>query len=486
MLNQKRNLFRQESLERLSSPERLDQLMQVVNPRSWLPLIALVSITGVAVFWSIYGNIPITVEGRGILIYPRKVIPLQAKNPGQIIALNVKVGDTVKKGQVLATIAQVETRKQLGQQRNKLRELQLQDRTIKSIQELKTLQTKVSIAQQRQYLQESIRQLQALSPLIKNKSGNFIEQQRDSLQQSLEKAKALTPLFQERMAIRQKLYQERLITNDVDLESKQQYVENQEKIADLQAKLKELDFNEAEQEKDYRDNLGKIADFQAQLKELDSKTATQAQEDLESRTTRQKEIQETTREIAKLEVELKNNSQIISQISGRILEITVAPGQVVNTETRLASISEGNSDNKLLGITYFPVADGKKIQPGMEMQITPQTIKRERFGGIVGNVKNVSAFPITKETAISIVGNPEVVESLVSSKQQGGIQAGLIQVSAELEPDSKTFSGYQWSSSSGPQIPISSGTTTTVRVKVEDRSPISFVLPILRSVSGIY
>ena len=84
------------------------------------------------------------------------------------------------------------------------------------------------------------------------------------------------------------------------------------------------------------------------------------------------------------------------------------------------------------------------------------------------------------------MGNPEVVESLISEKQQGSVQQGLIQVSAELKPDSKTFSGYQWSSSTGPQIPISPGTTTTVRVKVEERSPISFVLPILRSVSGIY
>jgi hypothetical protein len=65
MLNQKRSIFRKESLERLSSPERLDQLMQVVSPRSWLPLVALGSIVGVAVIWSIYGRIPITVEGQG-------------------------------------------------------------------------------------------------------------------------------------------------------------------------------------------------------------------------------------------------------------------------------------------------------------------------------------------------------------------------------------------------------------------------------------
>ena len=41
MLNQKRGLFRKESVERLSSPERQDQLMQVVNPKSWLTLTSL-------------------------------------------------------------------------------------------------------------------------------------------------------------------------------------------------------------------------------------------------------------------------------------------------------------------------------------------------------------------------------------------------------------------------------------------------------------
>ena len=104
MLEQKHNLFRKESLERLSSPERLDQLMQVVSPKSWLPLSTLGSLVLVAIVWSIYGRIPITVEGRGVLIYPRKVLALQSKTPGQLLSLNVKVGDIVKKGDAIATI----------------------------------------------------------------------------------------------------------------------------------------------------------------------------------------------------------------------------------------------------------------------------------------------------------------------------------------------------------------------------------------------
>ncbi len=64
------SIFRKESLERLSSPEQLDQLMQVVSPRSWLPLATLGCLVGLALLWSILGRIPITASGQGILVHP--------------------------------------------------------------------------------------------------------------------------------------------------------------------------------------------------------------------------------------------------------------------------------------------------------------------------------------------------------------------------------------------------------------------------------
>lgn len=67
--HQSSTLFRQEALERLSSPERLDQLMQIINPRSWLPLGAAALVISVAIGWSILGRIPIHGIGEGILVY---------------------------------------------------------------------------------------------------------------------------------------------------------------------------------------------------------------------------------------------------------------------------------------------------------------------------------------------------------------------------------------------------------------------------------
>ena len=54
-------------------------------------------------------------------------------------------------------------------------------------------------------------------------------------------------------------------------------------------------------------------------------------------------------------------------------------------------------------VNYFAVADGKKIRPGMKVLITPDTVKRARYGGIVGKITEVSPFPVTSETATSVV-----------------------------------------------------------------------------------
>lgn len=66
----KTSIFRKESLERLSSPEQLDQLMQIVTPSSWIPLASLGTLVLLAIAWSIFGRIPITTTGEGILVYP--------------------------------------------------------------------------------------------------------------------------------------------------------------------------------------------------------------------------------------------------------------------------------------------------------------------------------------------------------------------------------------------------------------------------------
>jgi hypothetical protein len=61
-------IYRRAALERLSSPEELDSLMQVTTPKGWLALLSLGGLILIAVLWGIFGRIPTKISGQGIIL----------------------------------------------------------------------------------------------------------------------------------------------------------------------------------------------------------------------------------------------------------------------------------------------------------------------------------------------------------------------------------------------------------------------------------
>lgn len=262
------------------------------------------------------------------------------------------------------------------------------------------------------------------------------------------------------------------------LEAQQTYLNSLQKISELKQQLKQLDISQVQAQKSYLENLNQIDKFKTQLTELNTQQKSLEERNFQASVIRKNQIQDLQRSIAQLELNLKNNSQFTSNYTGRILELTVNPGQSLAPGTRVGTIDiQQTPSTKLQTVAFIPVNDGKKLKKGMKLQITPSTVERERFGGIVGTITDVSSFPITKAGAAKVVGNPDIVNSLVTAQPH-------IQVIAELQPDTSTFSGYKWSSSKGPEQKITPGTTSSVRITVKEEAPINFVLPILKSLGG--
>lgn len=478
MQQRQNNLFRKEALEKVASPERLDQLVQVVSPKRWFSLFALGSLVAAGCAWSLFGRIPIIVKGRGVLIYPSKVVTVQAANPGRILTLNVQEGDEVKKGQVLATIDQSELRKQLQLSRDKLAQLQLQDQNAKEVQMQRSTLEQAASQGQRQTLQQSLQVVQSLTPIMRSKELAAIKRDRQNLQQRLQALQELQPTLKQRWNERENLLKQGAVPKDVALQARQEYIDSQAQINEARSQLNQLEVKEADAEREYLRNVNQVNELQAQLEALNSRQATQQEQDLTTTTNRTKEIQETERLIAQLELQLLQSSQIVSDYTGRVLEITAKPGQQLEPGIGIGTIATQESAAKLVNVAFLPVSEGKKIKPSSQVQITPSTVKREEFGGIEANVTNISAFPVTQQGAASLIGNPDILPGVMTQGPQ-------IAVFTELQPDSSTFSGYQWSSSSGPQLKMTPGTTTEVRITVEERTPITFVLPILKSWTGL-
>lgn len=112
--------YRQVALERLSSPEQLDQVLQVTHLRSWLALGAMGVLLIIAVVWSVVGTIPTKVVAQGMLITPGGLFELYAPGDGNIVDVLVKEGQTVEKGQPVARFDQSELERAIVEQKSRL------------------------------------------------------------------------------------------------------------------------------------------------------------------------------------------------------------------------------------------------------------------------------------------------------------------------------------------------------------------------------
>lgn len=127
---------------------------------------------------------------------------------------------------------------------------------------------------------------------------------------------------------------------------------------------------------------------------------------------------------------------------------------------------------QLVSVSYFPIAEGKQIQPGDRVLISPETASFQEFGGVEAIVTSVSPQPVTQLTAIERAnGNSELADLIY--------KPASIEVIARLQPAPDNASGYQWSMSRG-SAQLSSQTPTDARVMLSEQAPITFLFPFLK------
>jgi HlyD family secretion protein len=476
---QKQELFRKEALDRLSSPEQLDQMVEVVNPKAWVPLVGIGLLIATGALWGVFGRLPLNVTGEGVLVRPRRVVQLQVPTGGRVVSLEVQAGDLVEAGQIIGRIDQSAIEQQLAQEREKLARLEFQTNETTSL-DARQLELQLAVLrQQRVALEANLRATQELTPVLREESLQSIQESRRSLDLRIQQTRELLPRLEERLESRRQLVEKRAITADVLLQAEQEYFNSLALVADLEAQRRQLDVQEAESQRAYLQNLNTIREIQAQLQNLVSVEAQPNQQKLETGFNRENQIEQVRQNIAQLELQLQDQSTITSPHTGHILEMAVVSGQVIDPGKPLASLEIEDENEELLSLTYFLDQDGKQIEPGMMAQVTPSIVKRERYGGIVGEVSSVSQFPLTTQEITAMVGNSELAQNFTRNGPP-------LQVSIALETDESNASGYAWTSSQGPDEAITSGTTTTVQVRVGEIAPIAYIIPLFRSWTGVY
>jgi len=378
-----KNLFRKAALEKLSSPERLDVMMQVTSPFGWLAVMALGFVIVIVVVWSVVGTIAIKVQGTGILMRGHEVLAVTAGSQGRLTEIVVEPGDNVTRGQVVAKVSQPDLMLRIQGTRQELQELTGQSR------------------QQERTEANIISQLQ--------------KQKRD---------------LQERLAKQQEAVARGLIPP------------------------------------------GRAHQTTAEITNINERIARSGQSDAG----RDNRISQVRRELRELESRLDGSAEIRSEYDGRVLELAATPGDLVGEGMRIVTLE--SFDEPIEARVYIPAAEGKKVLPGMEVLISPSTVKAEEYGFIKGEVRDVSDYPVSPQGLMRVLRNEKLIETLTGD-------SAPIEVLVDLIEDPETPSGFRWSSSMGPPNKVFSGTMCQATVSVDRKKPISYVIPLFKKAMGV-
>ena len=347
-------IFRKVALERLSSPEQLDQLMQVTTPQGWLALGALGCVLATALGWGIFGSIPTEATGEGILLRRGGVSEVVATGSGQVEAVLPRVGDVVRRGQVVARIRQ------------------------------EGLQRQIKDARARQAaLDAEYRDLQRYAEEQRRLRDRDLGQKRANLERSIAALEKDAAIARERIAAQTKLLGEGLITQQTLLQTEQALNTSLDQIAAQRLELSGLE-----------------------LARLDAQQ--QVEQQLETRRNAIRDLELEARELA---AQLAEQVAVVSPYNGRVLERMVGRGDVVSPGSPLLSVEVVSEE--LMAVLFVPASEGKRIARGMNARIAPSTVKREEYGTLLGRVTWVAEYPSTTRGMTRLLGNEALVNRLM-------------------------------------------------------------------------
>jgi HlyD family secretion protein len=341
---------------------------------------------------------------------------------GRVTDISVSVGDLVSAGQIVARVAQPELADQLNQALARLADLRAER------------ESEIAFGRRDLALQTAA-----------------LEQQRVAAEQNVAAAEESRRWLEQKIAEQEKLAQQGLITRQTLLATREQ-------------------FNAAVQ----RASAGRGELAQIRVRMLALMNDHDGQRD-EARL----RMEDAEHEVARLERELAERSEVATPYTGRVLELMTEQGDMVASGEPILSLDlTGRSVKKLMAVLYVSSVEGKRIRVGMPVRIAPSTVKQEEFGMMLGRVTYVSDFPATTKGMARVLKNDQLVSVLSGS-------GAPYEVHADLTVAPETVSKYKWSSSEGPPLTIQSGTLATASIEVRQERPIGMVIPLFRKYTGI-
>ena len=423
--------------------DQLDRLVRVTTIKGWVYLTTLFVVCAAAVTFAVLYQVPTKVNGEGILLIDRDTLSqVRARATGRLVSLRVKLGDLVVPGVLIGEISQNELEDAINEAQAKLKDVEHEDEELTRHEQ----QERETQAESIERVRRAIHEAQATSR-VKLKIAESIAVGDDRLRAQ----KYLSDV--ELLESREKLY---LIKDDLN--------KGKSRLAEL----------------DLEATKGEIARHRAQLE-------------------RRLKIQQLKTRLDLDRTKLIRTSRIVSEFHGRVVQVLSAHGELVREGSPVVLLHGPKSDRRTdddaesyESIIFVPAGEGKKINVGDPVEVSPATVKREEHGFIRGRVVAIWEMPATKLAMEAALEHPELAEAFLKRYAPGVLLRVHVKLEEKGDSSSARASGslsnrgnrYRWSSSSGDSQPLKTGTMCQAAVVVDQRRLIKLILPWTKTAVG--
>jgi HlyD family secretion protein len=414
--------------------DQLDALVRVTTIHGWMYLATLFAVFAAAVAFAVTYDVPRKVNGEGILLTEKDMLAqVRAQASGRLVSLRVELGQDVTPGLEIGDIAQNDLIDAI-----KASEANLED------------------------LERENRELTLFEDKERGRKEAAVDRVRQAVHATQNNAQDKLKIAQRIINSADRLRDQKLM-DDVDLlEAHQKFHEIKDELFKGDSKLAELDLDLATAE-----SVRRRLQLERKLKIGVVKTKLDLDRD-----------------------KLKRTSKIVSQSRGQVTQILTAEGELVREGSPIVLLhapkeKRGTDDLELAyhAIVFVPAGEGKKVKEHDSVEVSPTTVKREEHGFIRGEVVSVSELPATKLAMEAALAHPELVETFLK-RYAPGVLLRLHVKLQEAVPARESRNRFVWSSSSGSDQPVKTGTMCQAAVVVQKRKLISLILPWTRTLLG--
>ena len=168
---------------------------------------------------------------------------------------------------------------------------------------------------------------------------------------------------------------------------------------------------------------------------------------------------------------LSNGTIIPAPYNGKVFQIDAGKGQPIKVGQALLWFQTQIYPSQLEVYGFIPTQVGERIRQGMHVTVDLHAVDTQKYGQLVGTVKQVAPYAVSAASAqLQVIPSQQVREDLT----KGGSME-LVIVEPTLDPQNK--SGIAWTFGKGPPDPLYPGSMGTVRVTIENKRPISYLIP---------